>query len=118
MSDKNITIKILDTPELIEDACALLYKTHVEQVGWEFSPDNPSQLRVETRNNRNLLVDRFTNSAIWFGAFNDSLLIGCIRLTFADENNKLEMEGYKSSAIKAVLLYNSIYPQIKVIVLR
>lgn len=99
MSERNIIIKRLDTPELVEDACALLYKTHIEQANWKFSPDNPSQLRVETRNNRNLLVDRFTNRAIWFGAFNNSEIIGCIRLTFPDENNKLEMEGYKSSDV-------------------
>lgn len=99
MMKRNIIIKKLDTPELIEDACALLYKVHIEQANWKFSPDNPSRLRVETRNNRNLLVDKFTNSAIWFGALEDSQLIGCIRLTFADDNNKLEIEGYKNSNI-------------------
>ena len=94
-----ITIRKLDTPELVEDACALLYKTHIEQADWKFSPDNPSQLRIETRNNRDLLVDRFTDGAVWFGALNNALLIGCIRLTLADENNKLEIENYKNSAI-------------------
>lgn len=92
-----ITIKKLGTVESIEDACALLYVVHIEEDTWDFSSDNPSQLRVEIRNNKNLLVDRFTENAIWFGAFFDTNLVGCTRLTFPDENNKLEMEGYNNS---------------------
>ena len=99
MSERNITIKKLDTPELIEDACALLYVVHFEQFGWKFSPDNPSQLRVKIKDGRRLLVDRFTDNAIWFGAFDNSQLLGCVRLTSVDENNKLEMESYGNSAV-------------------
>lgn len=99
MSERNITIKKLDTPELIEDACALLYVVHFEQGGWKFSPDNPSNLRVKIKDGRKLLVDRFTDNAIWFGAFDNTQLLGCARLTFVDENNKLEMESYESSTI-------------------
>ena len=55
MSDKNITMKRLDTPELIEDACALLYKEYIETGSWIFSNDNPSELRIITKNNRKLL---------------------------------------------------------------
>lgn len=94
-----ITIKQLESVELIEEACALLYKTHIKQSDWMFSPDNPSELRIENRDDRNLLVDRFTNDAIWFGAFDNSKLVGCVRLTFADKNNKLEMEYYKGSTV-------------------
>jgi hypothetical protein len=92
-----ITIKKLDTAELIEDACALLYTVHVEESIWNFSPDNPSRLRAEIKNNKNMLVDRFTENAVWFGAFSDKKFIGCTRLTFSDENNKLEMESYSNS---------------------
>jgi len=92
-----ITIKKLGAAESIEDACALLYVVHIEENTWNFSSDNPSQLRVEIRNNKNLLIDRFTENAIWFGAFFDTKLVGCTRLTFPDENNKLEMEGYNNS---------------------
>ena len=92
-----ITIKKLGAAGLIEDACALLYVVHVEEDTWDFSPDNPSRLRTEIKNNKNLLIDRFTENAIWFGAFSDSKLVGCTRLTFPDENNKLEMEGYNNS---------------------
>lgn len=99
MLERSIIIKKLDTQALIEDASALLYKVYYEEVIWNFSPDNPSQLRIEARNNRNLLVDRFTDKAVWFGAFDGAQLVGCTRLTFADENNKLEVEGYKSSVV-------------------
>lgn len=94
-----IIIRKLDTPELVEDAAALLYKVYYEEVVWKFAPDNPSQLRIETRNNRSVLVDRFTDKAIWFGAFDDSQLVACGRLTFIDENNKLELESYPNSSI-------------------
>jgi RimJ/RimL family protein N-acetyltransferase len=99
MSERNIIIKRLDTPELIEDACALLCTAHFEYGDWEFSPNNPSQIRIEIRNNRKVLIDRFTDNAIWFGAFDESKIIGCTRLTFPDENNKLEIEGYKNSSV-------------------
>lgn len=94
-----ITIKQLHGSDLIDDACALLYLTLIEQIYWNFLPDNPSKLRVEIKNSRHLLVDRFTNNAIWFGAYDDARLIGCLRATFPDENDRLEVEGYESSHI-------------------
>ena len=94
-----ITFEKLDTAESIEDACALLNEVYVKREGWSFSSDNPSQLRVEIRNNRHVLVDRFTEKAVWFGAFDDSVLVGCVRLIFADEHNKFEIEAYKNSHV-------------------
>ncbi len=99
MIRKNITIKKLDAAVLIEDACALLHKVYSEEALWKFSTENPSQLRAEIRNNKRVLVDRFTENAVWFGAFDESQLVGCVRLTFADEKNKLEVEGYKNSSV-------------------
>lgn len=93
-----IEIKRIKKSELVE-VCSLLYKTHVEQVDWQFSPNNPSQLRVEVKKNKKILIDRFTNNAIWFGAFDNNKLVGCTRLTFPDENNKFEMEGYENSSV-------------------
>lgn len=99
MPAENICIKILETRGLIEEACALLYKTHVEESNWKFESDNPSKIRVEVRGNQKLLVDRFTDEAVWFGAFEKEKLIGCVRLLFVDKNNQFEMEGYKGSDI-------------------
>lgn len=92
-----ITVKQLMNVELIDEASALLYKVYIEQMKWHFNPDNPSQLRIETRKNHKLLIDRFTERAIWFGAFDDDQLVGCARLCSVDENNQLEIEGYPSS---------------------
>lgn len=92
-----ITIQRLTASEQIENACALLYEIYIEQKNWQFSADNPSKLRVETRNNKRVLVDRFTEHSIWFGAFDDEKLVGCVRLAGVDENNQLEVEGYPSS---------------------
>lgn len=91
------TIKQIDSIDLIDEACALLYITHVKQTEWKFANDNPSYLRVTTKNKKKILLDRFTYKAIWFGAFDDDKLVGCTRLTFPDENGKFEMQGYESS---------------------
>ena len=91
-----ITIKQL-TADLVAEAGALLYQVYIEQQKWHFNPNNPSQLRVETYNKRHVLVDRFTKRAVWFGAFDDDQLVGCIRLCGVDENDQFEIEGYSSS---------------------
>ena len=60
MSERNITVKRLDTQALIEDACSLLYKEYIENGSWVFSSENPSGLKVVTKNNTKLLIDRIT----------------------------------------------------------
>jgi PAS domain-containing protein len=100
-----ITTRALKTKHEIDNACALLYEVHnIGKGAWDFSPDNPSMLRVETKKRVKLLVDRFTYSAVWFGAFDGDLLVGCTRLTALDENSKFEVEGYVSSEIIAPYL--------------
>lgn len=94
-----IIVKRLESKRLIEEACELLYIVHIKEKLWDFSKNNPSQLRIEIKNNKKLLVDRFTENAIWFGAFYNTQLVGCTRLTFVDENNKFEIEGYNNSHI-------------------
>lgn len=92
-----ITVKRLSTPDLVEEAWALLYSSYIEQLKWNFSPNNPSKLRVVTSHNKKILIDRFSEQAIWFGAFDNNALVGCIRLCGVDENDQLEIEGYASS---------------------
>jgi PAS domain S-box-containing protein len=94
-----ITTRVLVNNNEIEDASALLHDIYIEHMKWKFLPDNPSRLRVEVKNNRKLLIDRFTNIATWFGAFDGEQLVGCIRLCGLDENNKFEVEGYPSSQV-------------------
>jgi len=98
MNQPIITIKTLSKDQ-IEAACALLYDSYIKDIEWEFTPDNPSQIRVEERGDSKILLDRFTERAIWFGAFDCKKLIGCTRLHGVDENNKLEIEGYQSSHV-------------------
>ncbi len=92
-----IKIKILENLDLIEDACSLLYEEYIKTNIWIFSNDNPSKLKVITKNNRNLLVDRVTSHAIWFGAFDNSRMVGCIRLFKATENIPFEIELYQTA---------------------
>lgn len=90
-------IRILTSAQEIEDACALLYDIYIERMQWSFPDENPSGLRVEKRNGRNILLDRFVDLAVWFGVFDENVLVACIRLQGTDENGKLELEGYESS---------------------
>ena len=92
-----ITIKQLNTADLIEQACALLHDVYIVHQNWTFAEDNPSHIHIEERSSKTLLVDRFTNSAIWFGAFDDARLVGCVRLCGVDEENFFEVEKYPDS---------------------
>lgn len=94
-----ITVKILTSKSDVDLACELLYKVYIEELNWGFEADNPSRIRIDVKNNKKLLIDRFTNQATWFGAFVDKTLVGCVRLCGRDENNKLEVEAYPNSSV-------------------
>ena len=75
----------------VEDAQALLHDVYIVEQGWKPLPYNPSRVRVDVRNGRRLLVDRFAKSAHWFGAFHGRELVGCFRvLTYPN----LELSQY------------------------
>ncbi|MCC2667040.1 MAG: uncharacterized protein K0S63_956 [Gammaproteobacteria bacterium] len=93
----DIYVRILHEPELVLEACALLYNEYIARHGWQFSSYNPSRLRVEKYKGQNILVDRFVAESTWFGVFEGKELIGCTRLCGRDEKNKFEVEGYPSS---------------------
>lgn len=92
-----VIIKKLDTSELIDEACALLYKEYIETSRWVFSNDNPSGLNIITKNKRKLLVDRITPYAIWLGAFDADKMVGCIRIFKATDNIPFEIEKYSTA---------------------
>lgn len=89
-----IEYKRLNSVDLIDEAGALLYQIYIVQYKWSFSYDNPSDLRIITKNKRKILIDKFTANAVWFGAFDGEQMIGCARLSGLDENVKLEIEAY------------------------
>lgn len=91
-------IKKLDSQKLIDEACALLYREFVKSGEWIISEDNPSNIKVITKNGRNLLVDRITPYATWFGIFEDSELVACIRIFKATKAVPFEIEIYPSAA--------------------
>lgn len=93
-------VKILNNKKLIEDACILLHEVYIEHGQWKFDPANPSNLRVEKKRGRNLLVNDFIYKATWFGAFdNNDILLGCICVNGMDENDKFEIERYQNSEV-------------------
>lgn len=102
-----IVIKQLTTKAQIENACALLYDIYIKQIQWEFNPENPSNLRIVTNKKRKLMVDKFTENAIWFGAFDGDNIIGCGRLCGVDEHGKFEVHGYETSKVIHKYLNNN-----------
>ena len=64
MPVKNILVKRLKTQMLIEEACALLYKEYIKAGSWIFTADNPTGLKIITKDKRELLIDRITPYAI------------------------------------------------------
>lgn len=94
----DIHVKMLCEPESVLEARSLLYEVYIEKLKWHFLSSNPSQLRVESYHGKKILMDRFIRESLWFGAFDGSKLVGCVRLCMPDERNKFEVEGYPSSA--------------------
>lgn len=92
-----LTVRVLDKEHEIDDACSLLYIEYIKKGMWQFSEDNPSELKVIVKNNKKMLIDRITRHAIWFGAFDGNNLVGCIRLFKATDQIPLEMEVYQSA---------------------
>lgn len=111
-----ITVRVLNDSDLVDNACELLYKVYIEEAKWMFSKNNPSLLRVEIKKGKKLLIDRFVEKAVWFGAFDNGLLIGCARLCSTDENGKFEVEGYKNSKNISKYLSNNDFEMGKVAV--
>jgi PAS domain S-box-containing protein len=91
------TICRLTDSEQIDEACALLHTIYIEKMQWKFCPDNPSQIRIETRDGKKLLVDKFTQLATWFGVYYEGKMIGCTRVQGIDKNGRLELEGYENT---------------------
>ena len=77
--------------EDVEEAQALLHDVYILEQGWKPLPYNPSRVRVEVRNGRRLLTDRFSREAHWFGAFHGRDLVGCFRVL---TNPNLELSQY------------------------
>lgn len=98
-----ITVKVLDNKKQIDEACALLYDSYVESIRWNFSPSNPSNIKIEVKNGHKILTDRFTGIAKWFGAFDGKKLVGCFRLCGIDKNNAFEIEKYPIGNISKYL---------------
>ncbi len=92
-------VRIISSKLEIEQACALLYQVYIEKIKWNFKGDNPSNIRVEISDNKKILIDRFTYNSTWFGVFENNKILACMNVRGVDENNKLELEAYKSSEI-------------------
>jgi len=92
-----VIVEQLTTKVQIEQACALLHDVYIAHMQWKVPENNPSHIKIIVKNNRKLLVDRFINDAIWFGAFNNKTMIGCARLCGKDISGKFEIQAYPAS---------------------
>eukprot|EP01084_Bolivina_argentea_P003023 5642_1 len=96
---KFVNIRLLLSHKDIEAAQKILYLCHIKLPDnpWKFSKNNPSQIRIEyCANGDGKLVDKYTKTAYWFGAFVAGKLIGCLRAIVVKKSEKLEMETYLS----------------------
>lgn len=96
----DLDVFTLDSRALVDEACALLYRSCIDvSHPWKFQQDNPSQIRVETRNGQRVLVDMFTDTAEWFGVFHGDEMVACGRLISSEHSptGKLECESYPST---------------------
>ena len=87
-----IEVRQLKNNHEIDRACALLYDVYIDHMKWNFSANNPSQIKIMARNKKKILIDKFTYNSTWFGAFDGGDLIGCLRLSGIDESNSLDIE--------------------------
>lgn len=64
-----IIMKKLDTADLIEDGCTLLYKPLIKQAGWKFGLDNPSPTWGIFKNSLNMKISSlvYCRESAYFG---------------------------------------------------
>ncbi|MBW2642679.1 MAG: cyclic nucleotide-binding domain-containing protein [Deltaproteobacteria bacterium] len=70
----------LDCEDEIQEAMHLLHTIYVLEQGWIPLESNPSRVRIKSLSGRKMLVDKFSYTAHWFGAFHKGHLVGCFRV--------------------------------------
>jgi hypothetical protein len=78
----------------IEWACHLLHDVYFKEMKWDPPEGNPSALKAIPMGPKIGLTDLYTQSSMWFGAFDGAELVGCIRLLQPVEG-RLEVENYR-----------------------
>lgn len=87
-----IDFRLLTTSSEINLARKLIYQDYFVGRNW-FPKNNPSGLRIERVENDKIFADDYDKIATWFGAFLESEIIGCCRLS-KRINGKFELERY------------------------
>jgi len=64
----------------IQAAMQLLHTVYILEQGWLLLESNQSMLRVESLADKKMVVDKFSHSAHWFGAFHKETLVRCLRV--------------------------------------
>ena len=108
MDIKNIhkvTCGILTEPECLNNARALLYQSYIQDLAWEITHDNPSNIKIHHVDEHTTLTDDFDELSVWFSISNKEAVIACARLCHEDENGLLEIERYENArrCIKPIL---------------
>ena len=85
--------------EALHKARQLLYDCYVKKLQWEIVADNPSGIRMETRDNALAIVDDYDSCSTWFSVTQEKETVACARICKEDTKGRLEVERYASARL-------------------
>ena len=85
----------LETQAEVDQARNILFEVYHKEIGWHPESENPSGLHVQIGAYGAMLVDKYDDTALWFGCFDRETLVAVHRSHRAIDNN-FELDAYKS----------------------
>ena len=75
----------------VHEAQRLLYSCYVQERGWRIPDNTASEIKVVKDRSGTRITDKYSEYAVWFGAYSGLDLVGCFRVL---PNKYLELPGY------------------------
>jgi hypothetical protein len=86
----SIEVRVIKDRQELDDYRKLLFDVYINELGWKFSPTNPSGIRVAEHQ----LLDDRNDVATCFGVFSQGRLVGGARLC-GRYQGRFEIHGYQ-----------------------
>ena len=87
----NFSFRALTSPDEVQEAQRLLHLCYVRERGWKIPSETASKIKALEDGNGWQLTDRYSENAVWFGAYSGNDLVGCFRVL---PNKYLELPNY------------------------
>lgn len=108
-----VRVKIANDIFSINAMRHLLYQVYIEEQKWDFSPENPSGIRIDSSNPHfKMLVDDRDYQAVWFGAYYQDKLVGCGRACGRNHKGQFEVQAYQTGKNFDGLLSSTVNPKL------